>query len=341
MKQYLFRSFLLIASLVGLSARAENPAKIGVILPLSGAFSRYGEQIRNGIESSQMKSFALMYEDEGCDPKRAVTAYKKLSELDGISVFLGPWCGSPQMALAPLIRARKQLAVMGSSAPKDVFHLSGQRMFSSQHTIEDESTYLAHAAYRLGARNVAIIFFDNQFSRAHEKAFRETFKGSVAETFAYSSQDISELKAIAVRLRSLGINALYVPDAFPLMGGLLKELHTQGLGKLPIFSVYSAQSDDVLTTVGGYGEGLIYSYPDIGDKNALDYFPSLASQMLAAVVKACGTDAECGKKYLLANYKFSSDGVVEGAIALKTIHNGQFTWLTPDLEQAWLAKRGA
>lgn len=340
----IFTAFLLLCQIAAFdrsaaAAPADTGGKIGIILPLSGSFARYGEQIQSGIRTSGLPQEMLVFEDEGCDPKRAVTAYKKLTDLDSVKLFLGPWCGSPQMALAPLIKAHEQLAVLGSSAPRDVFELSGKRMFSSQHTIEDESTFLAKSAYRLGARKVAIIFFENSFSRAHEKAFRAAFAGSIAATFAYTTQDISELKSIALRIRGLGVDALYVPDAFPLMGGLTKELGTIGLGKIPLFSVYSAQSADVLTAVGKAGEGIIYSYPDIGSADALDYFPSRAAAMLAEVVKNCGQDSTCGRTYLLSHYRFSADGVVEGGLKLKTIRGGKFADLSSDMEKEWLATR--
>lgn len=321
------------------AAGESGGPRIGVILPLTGPFTKYGERIRKGLAQSELSKAELSLEDEGCDPKIAITAYKKLSELDGIQIFLGPWCGSPQTAVAPQIKAKRQLAVLGSSAPRDVFALSGGRMFSTQHTIEDESAFLARNVDRLGFKKVAIVFFDNQFSRAHEKAFRETYSGTVAETFAYTSQDVSELKSISLRIRQLGVDALYVPDAFPLMAGFMKELAQQGLNKLPVFSVYSSQSEDAVKAMGRHGEGFVYSYPDIGDQDALDYFPGLAAKMLGAAVSACSTDVECAKNYLTSHNQFDEYGVLKGGLKLKTIDQGKFQDFTPELERRWLESR--
>lgn len=335
-------AFSVFNAITGNAARAEDSSsRIGVILPLTGPFTRYGERIRKGLAESELANYKLLLEDEGCDPKVAITAYKKLSELDNVQLFLGPWCGSPQSAVAPLIKSKQQLAVLGSSAPREVFTLSGGRMFSSQHTIEEESAFMAAQVHRLGFEKVAIVFFDNQFSRAHEKAFREHFAGKVIETFAYTSQDISELKSVALRIRQLGVEALYVPDAFPLMGGFTKELSQQGLGSLPVFSVYSSQSGDVLTAMGKAGEGFIYSYPDIGTQDALDYFPGLAAKMLGAAVTACGSDVACAKEFLTTHYHFTKDGVLEGKLKLKTVHDGVFQDLSPALEQTWIGKHRA
>ena len=48
----------------------------------------------------------------------------------------------------------------------------------------------------------------------------------------------------------------------------------------------------MLKVLGDGGEGLIYSYPDIGDKEALDYFPSLAAKFLIEAIRECGEDVE-------------------------------------------------
>ncbi|MBN8550074.1 MAG: ABC transporter substrate-binding protein [Deltaproteobacteria bacterium] len=342
MKNCLSHALALLLALMtfatqGVAAPSEtSKARIGVILPLHGPFAKYGQRIQNGLQNSKLSTFELLLEDEGCDPKVAITAYKKLSEVDGIELFLGPWCGTPQIAVAPLIKAKKQLAVLGSSAPAAVFPLSGERMFSTQHTIESESEFMAQSVYRLGFRKVAIVFFDNQFSRAHEKSFRQHFAGSVAKTFAYTSQDISELKTIALKIRQLGVDAVFVPDAFPLMAGFVKELAQVGLASLPIFSVYSAQSEDALAAMGKYGEGFVYSYPDIGSADALDYFPGLAAKIMGEAASSCGENIDCIRGYITGNYPFTKEGVLEGKLKLKTIHDGQFTDLSPQLETKWI-----
>lgn len=319
-------ALLLIASLVTVPEAQQPPLQIktGVIVPLSGEFTRYGDRIRKGITKASPDHLKLIFDDEGCDAARAITSYHKLTSMDGVRYFLGPWCGSPQTAVAPMLRSGKQLAMLGSSAPLAVHELSGGRMFSTQHSIEQESTYLAQAMNSMGIRQTAIIFLENQFSRAHEKAFRTAFKGEVHKTFAYSTADMATIKAIVLQVRKMNLDALYLPDAFPLMQGFVKEIRSQGMQSLRIFSVYSAQSEDVLNALGKDGEGLIYSYPDIGDSNALEHFPLMAADILDKVISTCGENVDCSLAELRNNYKFDSNGVLEGALVLKTIRNGRF-----------------
>ncbi len=61
---------------------------IGVILPTSGIVAAFGEEARKGIDSilASSTNIKLIYEDDACDPKTAVSAYKKLTELDKVKM---------------------------------------------------------------------------------------------------------------------------------------------------------------------------------------------------------------------------------------------------------------
>jgi ABC-type branched-subunit amino acid transport system substrate-binding protein len=199
-------------------------------------------------------------------------------------------------------------------------------MFSTQHSIEAESSYLGSKLNERGVSSVVIIFKENSFSRAHEAAFRSSFKGKIFATHAYTSDDISDLKSIALKVKQLKPDALYVPDAFPLMAGLMKELKAIGVQK-KIYSVYSSQSDDVLKVLGADGEGMIYSYPDIGDQEALNYFPTLAAKILVDATTICGNNVQCVHDTIMKQNSFDAHGVLTGKLTLKTIRNGKYVLL--------------
>jgi ABC-type branched-subunit amino acid transport system substrate-binding protein len=317
--------FLLAALLLPVQLHAES--KVGIILPMTGDFDRYSEKIRAGLEIRKAPNVSYLYEDEGCDPKKAVTAYQKLSAVDGIRVFLGPWCGSPQVAVASLLRRSDGVAILGSSAPERVFELSDGRMLSVQPSIEAESRFNAREAYRLGARKVVIVFLENDFSRAHEAAFRQAFQGEVLDTLVYSTPDGSTLRGLATKIRQSNPDTVYIPDAFPLMHGLTKQLSTVGVKGVRLMSVYSAQSDDVLQAVGSTGDGLILSYPKI-EGEALHHYPQLAAEVLMHGIGECPErTSECLQRAIRRKYAFNEYGVMQGEVGLKIIKNGEFVWL--------------
>lgn len=316
--------FTLLTSAESASAEAT---RVGVLLPLSGAFQRYGERIRAGLQKEVPSGMTLVFEDEGCDPRMAVSAFRKLSSVDGVKLFLGPWCGSPQSAVAPLLRRTGAVAILGSSAPQSVFEGSGRRMYSTQAAIEEESEYNATRLNALGVRSVAIVFKENGFSRAHEAAFRKVFRGAVLETLTYTGEDAGTQKELVLAVRKLKPEALYVPDAWPLLNGLLKELKNGGLGEMKVYSVYSAQAPDVLAAAAreGYDDKLLYSYPDLGAEEALDVFPRKSLEIMAQIAGSCGDNESCVFEHLAADAHFGSDGTLRSVpLIWKTVRHGVF-----------------
>lgn len=303
----------------------QPPLKIGVILPMTGAFATYGSQVRNALESSLKDSLnlQLIYEDEGCEPQKAVMAYKKLREISNAEIIIGPWCGSPQMAVAPMIKRDKTIALLGNSSPVAMWDASGGRAFSLQGSIEQEGTFLAEELNKRGIQSIVITFEENSFSRAHEAAVRKSFKGKVLETIATLESTMGTARSTGLRIKSLNPEAIVVPDAFPLMTGLMKELRNLKLTQ-PVFSVYSAESVDVLNTVGEEGDGLLYSYPVTDGSEALEYFPRKTGELLSSLAKVCKEDTECFLEKLKEDPKFDSSGLLDPGFVLKTLKGGKF-----------------
>jgi ABC-type branched-subunit amino acid transport system substrate-binding protein len=316
-------TFLVLTSPRTLSAEvnAPDPARIGAIVPLTGVFARIGAIVRGGIEHAALPRGALAFEDEGCEPAMAVTAYKRFLA-DGVRFFIGPCCGSPQEALAPLLAGNHALAMLVSSASRDLFASSHGRMYSAQFAIEDESEFAADAMYQRGMRNVALLFGENAFSRSHEKAFRERFKGTVLGSFTYGDGDLQGLRAVLLKLRALKPDALYVPDVSPFLLGLAREMKNLGLSGTQLVSIYAVQNDEVLKANVGALEGLLYTYPDIGADDALEYFPRRGAEILAEAVRVCRGDDSCVGARLKQLYHFDGFGVLETPLKLRHFSNG-------------------
>lgn len=301
----------------------ETRISIGAILPYSGPFERYGALVRRGLELGRSPNVSILYEDEACEPGPAVKSYQKLAAVNGIRVYFGPLCGSPQSAIAPLLRKAGHIALLGASASERLFDISGGRMFSVQHSIEAESAFIANAMNARGLETVVLIFSESDYARSHEASFLKAYRGRVLDTIAFTT-DLGSVKSSALRIKELHPSAVFAPDASPLMMGLLREMGALRLQGIPVWSVYSAQSHDVSEAITGSPVPLIYSYPDIGANDALEYFPRRAMEILSSAANQCGTVPDCIQRYLREHYPFNNVGVLEGAHLLKTFDGKQF-----------------
>lgn len=316
---------LLILTITALASADQPKYRIGVLAPLSGNFANYGNVVRQGIEKVQNPRIEWVFEDEGCEPAKAVSAYKKLSAADHLSFLIGPCCGSPQKAIAPLLGRLEQLVLLPNAAPSGVFTASGRKMYSVQYSLEAEATFIAEEINRRRLRKVAIIYVDNDFSQTLEAGFLKAFAGKVVYSMHASAFDSQYMKSAALKLKGLDFDSIFVPDAAPFLLGFLTEMKKIGVPERPTFSVYSAQMPDVLTSEKQNAEGLLYSYPDIADaEDAFGVFPTIAAQLLAEKVLKCEGRYACVAQSFAGDKAFQSDGTLAGKIILKTVRNGLF-----------------
>jgi hypothetical protein len=102
MKRFVVKLFLAsLAVCVGIAGHAQPFDPIGVILPMTGDFARYGERVREGLESKKIDSVKFVYEDEGGNPRSAVSAFHKLRASDKLSFFWAHGVGHLRLRLLP------------------------------------------------------------------------------------------------------------------------------------------------------------------------------------------------------------------------------------------------
>lgn len=309
------------------SSTAQEPAKVkkvqvGVITPLSGDFARFGEIVKSGILAAPNSHIEFIFEDEQCSAKEAIAAYKRLRQR-GINLFIGPSCGAGQSSLAPLVANDDVLVMLASSASTELFQKSDKKMFSSQVAIETEARFVANAMSARGLRNVVIVFVEGEFGRAHEAAFKASFEGKVVDTIAIPAFDPNALRAILPSLKNIDHDGVFIPDVSPFLLGLRRQMELAFIPARPMYSIYSAQSEDLLVAEGQAADGLIYSYPYI-ERDALEYFPYLAAQMVNSAVRQCADDLVCIRKEWNNSNQFDADGVLASPLALRHIVDGKF-----------------
>ncbi len=83
-------------------------ATIGVLLPLSGQYARYGEQALRGIRIAlagleYSDYITLRIEDTGSDPSTAIQAYRQLTG-ESVNIIIGPLLADTTEALLPYLK---------------------------------------------------------------------------------------------------------------------------------------------------------------------------------------------------------------------------------------------
>jgi branched-chain amino acid transport system substrate-binding protein len=312
---------IVLAGVIIFALKPSEPQvlKIGVIAPLTGPAADYGEEIKNGVLSSSYAGVEFIFEDDKCDPKEAVSAFKKLVEFEKVQYVIGPACGSPQEAIVPLLKNKSVVAIVPSAASSALYEMSGGNFYNMQYSLEDESKYVAEKMFEKGYTQVALVSYQNAFSKTHADSFRKHFKGTILvdSVFVDPSTDVSTEVA---KIKASKSQAIYSPDiSFFFAGGMTKL--KQFKVSVPVFSTYVTELPVARTLV----PEVFYSFPaDVTDEQGAVFSLSKQSAViLSAAVLKCSGKTSCVKDELDSSGKFGIDGVFKRDLVLKQIKGGK------------------
>ncbi|MBI4155291.1 ABC transporter substrate-binding protein [Candidatus Woesearchaeota archaeon] len=161
---------LIILSLLLLTACGkEDTIKIGLILPLTGPGSSIGQIFLEGTQLAVNdinnkgildKKIELVVEDTASDPKNAVTAMKKLIDVNGVKLFITT-LSSHGLAIKPVAIENNVLLFADAAHPK----ITGDNelIFRHANVADEEGILLANKAINLKAKNVGILYGNDEY----------------------------------------------------------------------------------------------------------------------------------------------------------------------------------
>jgi len=315
----------------------KEPIKIGVISPLTGSASNYGnpaakaivlaaEQIneQGGINGRRIE---LIIEDGKCDAKEAVNAVNKLINIDKVKIILGGHCSSESLAIAPIVNEKKvlQLATITSA---DKYTQAGDYSFRNWPTSDYYVGKLGELAYaKYNARQIAIIYEQKGFPLSVSESFKKTFtkeggKIVIEQSFPSTETDFRSY-LLKVKDKKDVDSILFISQGESTMVNIFKQMQEMGmLGKYKLFTNNVGVSQKVFQETGGLNKNVIttdvYVNPEnpktkafleayrlkYGNYPQTNYFYVASSydglMLIVDALKSCDyvEDVECLKNFL-------------------------------------------
>jgi ABC-type branched-subunit amino acid transport system substrate-binding protein len=186
------------------AARAEPPdtagasGTIGVVLPLTGPFARYGEDSLQGIllaagvfgagqPGATGPAVKLLIRDTAGRPELAAEAVRELAGLPEVVAIVGPLLSGESEAAAAAAESAG-VPLLALSSREEIAH-GRSFVFRLRTTPQEEIAALVdHAVNQLGARRFAILYPRDRYGRGAHKLFWEAVEemgGSVVAVSAY------------------------------------------------------------------------------------------------------------------------------------------------------------
>lgn len=234
------------------SSDGEGNIKVGAMLVLSGEGAPWGEASHRAIEMAvneanaaggiNGKQIELLYEDTEGNTAKAVSAYNKLVDVDGVVAILGPNFQTEMAAISPLANEDDFPIITPSYAPfENRPNPKNPLMIWLDPTIQSEQ--MADYVYNKGVRTVSVVGTVDSWEKEVSNAFARRFEelGGEIKFIDLVQTDADEVKTVAARAVQNDPEAVYIGTYYQFLnfGRAFKELGYGG-------QLYSIEVDEYL-----------------------------------------------------------------------------------------------
>ena len=281
----------------GSEAGAGEPFVIGVLASLTGVGETYGvplsqskllaaEEINaaGGIDGRMLE---LVMEDSKCTAQDAISAYNKLTDVDGVKIILGATCSSATLGVAPLAEKEGVVLFSPSSTSPDIT-FAGDYIFRTAINSLQVGTDMGNTIWADGAREVATITESTDYAEGVRRTAIAQFEklgGSVSAAENYSS-DMIDFRSQLTKLFGQDPDALLVAAQGEASGGtVVKQARELGYDG-PIYSEVVPTGPEALRIAGEAATGLkaVVPNPDLDTPVGKDFLVNYKARYDIGVV---------------------------------------------------------
>src|SRR5437763_3857335 len=194
------------ASLLVGTAGAQEPIKIGVTQPLTGAFAASGNYVAQGAKIAEEhinaaggvlgRKIQLVIEDNKSNPTEAVATAEKLIAKDKVPVMMGAWSSTLTLAIMPKLMEYQVPMLVETSSSGKITTSGNPYIFRISPPSSVEATAFKPMVPKMGLKKVDFLVINNDWGRGAADDFGKMLKGEniqvgLVETMDQAAQDMS------------------------------------------------------------------------------------------------------------------------------------------------------
>ena len=212
------------------TSQPEAPFRIGVMESLTGSGETYGTVANqakqmaldeiNAAGGVNGRTLEFIVEDSKCNAQDAISAYKKLTEVDGVKIILGTSCSGAMLGAAPLAEADGVILFSGLASNPDIAN-AGDYIFRTQISDIQVGIDTGNLLWADGIRTLATITETTDYAEGVRRTTVAQFEkrgGTVAAEERYAS-DVTDFRSQLNKLLSANPDALHVAPQSRVRGG--------------------------------------------------------------------------------------------------------------------------
>lgn len=286
---------LSILTAVALLSACSSPPVVGVLLPITGSASSYGESMKNGIDlaleeaqGTLPKGFQIVWGDTASDPATGADELRRMAAM-GARIVVAGTTSDTAHALLPVLEESDVIAVSPSASDPSLTKESRMffRVFSSDelegrragrflYDDQDKTTVLIYAEDTAQARGI-----EPPFRQVFEQAMGGEVVGRVVINSDGWEQESSDILAAARP------SAVYVIGYGEATINVLRHLREQGFNGL-ICASSSFYTNQIVDSNPDLVEGVFFPQPAFDVRTEGD----LAQNFVAAYRQHYGVDPD-------------------------------------------------
>ena len=259
----------------------QSPYRIGVMESLTGPGETYGTV---AVQSKEMaldeinaaggingRMLEFVVEDSKCGAQDAISAYKKLTDVDGMKIILGTSCSGAMLGVAPLAESDGVVLFSGLASNPDIAN-AGDYIFRTQISDIEVGISTGNLLWADGIRTLATITEETDYAEGVRRTSVAQFEengGRVIAEERYAS-DITDYRSQLTKLFEVDPDALHIaPQSEFSAGAIVKQARELGYGG-PIYGETITVGTTALDIAGDAATGLkaITAAPDPDNEKA-------------------------------------------------------------------------
>lgn len=338
--------------------------KIGAVLPLTGDMSSYATSLKKGMDLAieeinsnggiDNKKLLVVYEDDKGEAKNAVSAYRKLVDIDNTQLIIGGMFSVQTFAMAPLAE-KEHKVLLSPTASAIELTTAGDYIFRIYPSDIYDGIFLSEFAFNeLKSRKVAIVYEQVASVVAIANKFKsdfESFGGEVVVFDGYNSE-LKDFSTIVRKVSNADPDIVFIPGNLTPMANLLIQSKQLGLKK-QFLTISTFYDEKIFELAKDAAENVLFSSPmfdPTSNTPEMENFVSLYKTQynvepdilggygydvvkIAAYALQNGTNADQIKNslYKINNFPgvtgsttFDSNGDVSKELKIMKVENGAF-----------------
>ena len=257
----------------------DDPFRVGVMESLTGPGETYGTV---AVQAKQMaadeinaaggingRRLELIVEDSKCSAADAVTAYNKLTDVDGLKIILGTSCSGAMLGAAPLAEADRTILFSGLASNPDIAN-AGDYIFRTQISDIEVGIATGNLLWSDGMRTLATITEATDYAEGVRRTTAAQFQklgGSIVAAEQYAPDTI-DFRSQLSKLLAANPDALHLaPQSEASAGSIIKQAREIGYDG-PIYAETVSIGTSALEIAGDAATGMKAVAADLDPANA-------------------------------------------------------------------------